>query len=976
MVAMESGGRRRSLPALPDDPTDDELAHDWTLTESDRAEVYRCRGDANKLRFAIQLCSLRTYGRFVTALVVPVRIANHLAKQLDLPPVLFVEPSSRPATDHQHHERIRDYLGFKPFDGKMSLRLEEKLVQLATQEIVPGQLVQQAEDILRGWRVVLPAQSTLVRIATSASTQAQTEIFQRLANRLDPEQCRAIDDLLEVSPDDHRSTVFTLREYPPEASPVAIMAYVERFRLLRSLRVERIDVHGVNPELVRHLAQLTRKYDAAHIRRFGAEKRHSMMACFLSDVYKSVQDHIVDMNHQFLTGMSRRARNSFERRQKQLRRQVKIGLDTVLRAVEFVLDSGQSGGTTLELLHEKIDETQLRQAVETCRDFQRVQEQGYLDELRARHHQLKRYLLDFLELPFEAEPGSEGLLAAVELTRGHLARKRKTLPRDAPMNFVPAGWRKGVMKDGKIDQQLWEIALAFAMRDALRSGDLYLPGSRHHVSFWNLVYDHQRWVDERDAAYVRLGLPSEPERSLVRLGKEFDDAAHRLAKGLEDNDFARIQDGGLKLKRRDAVETPDGVRELRRLIHTQLSGLRIEDLLLKIDSWCHFTRELRPLGGYTARSENIYPALLAALVAHGTNLGITTMAQSTDGISLEMLQHVTRWFFRNETLKAANTVLVNYHHGLSLSSVWGGGAVSSSDGQRFGIEASSLLASFYPRYFGYYERALTVYTHVSDQYSVFASRVISCSPREAIYVLDGLLENDTVLLPRQHITDTHGFTEHLFGLCYLLGFSFMPRLKDLKNQQLYKLSRADSYGPLDPLFREAVDTNLIREQWDQLVRVAASLRNRTAPAHLVVERLAASSPSDRLAKALTALGRVVKTVYILRYLHDEELRAQVQLQLNRTESRNQLARRLFFANQGTFRTGDYEEIMNKVSALSLLSNAVLVDNTVRYAEIIDALRKAGAEVDLDELKYVSPLAHAHVIPSGSYDFAAAFDSAA
>jgi hypothetical protein len=126
-----------------------------------------------------------------------------------------------------------------------------------------------------------------------------------------------------------------------------------------------------------------------------------------------------------------------------------------------------------------------------------------------------------------------------------------------------------------------------------------------------------------------------------------------------------------------------------------------------------------------------------------------------------MLQYVSRWFLCEETLKAANAVLVNYHHRLLLSAVWGSGTLSSSDGQRFGIQQSSLLTSFYPRYFGYYERALSVYTHISNQFSVFGTRVISCGPREALYVLDGLLENNTILRLREHTTDTHGFTEHL-----------------------------------------------------------------------------------------------------------------------------------------------------------------------------------------------------------------------
>lgn len=220
-----------------------------------------------------------------------------------------------------------------------------------------------------------------------------------------------------------------------------------------------------------------------------------------------------------------------------------------------------------------------------------------------------------------------------------------------------------------------------------------------------------------------------------------------------------------------------------------------------------------------------------------------------------------------------------------------------------------------------------MYTHIADQHSVFHTQAIACSVREAIRVLDGLLANDTILRPKEHFVDQHGYTDQLFGLCHLLGYSLMPRL-NVSKQKLYKLDRATSYGHLDAVFTGTVDVALIRQQWDQLVRIAASLRNRTAPVYIVLTRIASSAPSDRLAKALTALGQALRTLYLLRYLHEEPLRARMQLQINRGEGRHQLARRLFFANQGAFQTGDCEEIMNKATCLSLLSNAVLVWNTV------------------------------------------------
>lgn len=126
------------------------------------------------------------------------------------------------------------------------------------------------------------------------------------------------------------------------------------------------------------------------------------------------------------------------------------------------------------------------------------------------------------------------------------------------------------------------------------------------------------------------------------------------------------------------------------------------------------------------------------------------MSASVKDTTVDMLRRVLHDFIREETLTNANAEIVNQHHKLPMSAIHGAGTVSSSNAQRFGIRASSLLASYYPRYYGYYEKAIGIYTHVSDQYSVFSTKVISCSPREALYVLDGLLENNTILQIREY----------------------------------------------------------------------------------------------------------------------------------------------------------------------------------------------------------------------------------
>ncbi|MDD2710367.1 MAG: Tn3 family transposase [Verrucomicrobiae bacterium] len=230
-------------------------------------------------------------------------------------------------------------------------------------------------------------------------------------------------------------------------------------------------------------------------------------------------------------------------------------------------------------------------------------------------------------------------------------------------------------------------------------------------------------------------------------------------------------------------------------------------------------------------------------------------------------------------------------------------------GSGFALRRSSLIGVFYPRYFGCYGKAVGIYTHLSDQFSVFSTQVITCLDREALYVLDGLLDHQTDLAITEHTADTHGYTEQMFGLCFLLGFSFMPRIKAAEDQYLYRMEASQRFGALDPFFVETVNTALILEQWDALVRLAASLRQRRVPAHIVLQRLC--HDSCRLGRALTGLGRIVKTIFLLRYMADAELRRHILLQLNRGENRHFLARCLFFAQQGELTVGDLPGLINK-----------------------------------------------------------------
>jgi TnpA family transposase len=959
--------RQRYQPiSLPQSYSDEEMVRDWTLSASDREEVEKYR-KSFRLFVAIQLCSVRLYGRFLNQVHdLSPHIINYVGQQLDLPPSLAVEVPERKATYTDHRQNIMTYLGFQRFDDHAQAQLETWIEQQARLGTLPEALFQQAETHLLDKRVLLPGPSVLERLIIHVCSDVHVQLFETVFRQLSPELRQAIDRLLMVPDGEQRSSFYHLKEYPPAPSISSIQSYLQRYQTVAETGIDEFENQVLTPEFLDYLFKQAKRYSTKDLKRFADHKRYALMICFLLETRKTLLDHLVMMHDQYIVDIARQTRNAYEKKHRELRKRQKRVIDVMLDTTDFLLEWPDDQPLSKHDLWRQVEEVKLRSSRKDLQEFKRLEERGYGDLLLNRYPSLRKYFADFIHLPFAAKQGNEHLIQAIDLVRKLDVGALTRLPPTAPTTFVPKELRRALKdQDGKLNRNAWEMGLALAIKDALRSGDLYLPQSKQHVSFWDLTLSEPRWQEVRTSAFDALQQPQKHEAKAV-LTQQFHEASDLAKQRFDFDDFAEIEAGKLKLKRYDKIALPPSVTTLQKVINSRLPLIRIEQLLMEVDHLTGFSRHFTPLQGHQSRPPHFYKTLLAALISQATNLGVVSMSASVKDTTVDMLRHVLHDFVREETLTAANAEIVNRHHELPLSAVHGTGTLSSSDAQRFGMRASSLLASYYPRYYGYYEKAIGIYTHVSDQYSVFSTKVISCSPREALYVLDGLLENNTILKIREHTTDTHGFTENIFALCHLLGFYFMPRIRDLKDQQLYRVDRFVDYGVFTPLLTKTADLNIVEEQWEEMIRVALSLKQRTAPAHVIVQRLTNSFPSDRLSKAFTNLGRIIKTQYIMRYLTDFELRQTVQLQLNKGEYRHKLPRRIFFADQGEFTTGDYEEIMNKASCLSLVSNAILYWNTIKINEIVENLRSQGENIDKETLSHISLLPFRHVVPNGTY----------
>ena len=412
---------------------------------------------------------------------------------------------------------------------------------------------------------------------------------------------------------------------------------------------------------------------------------------------------------------------------------------------------------------------------------------------------------------------------------------------------------------------------------------------------------------------------------------------------------------------------PDAACLLANRLYGMLPRVRVTEVLSDVEHATGFAGCFTHLR--TGNPAADMPALLAAVLADGTNLGLSRMADATRGLSYHHLVNVAQWHISEDNYASARAAIVDAHHKHPLAAIWGDGSDSSSDGQYFRAGGRAGPGGAVNAKYGI-DPGVVLYTTHSGQYGPMHTRVISATASEAPYVLDGLHPHAhrTSLRIVEHYTDTAGATDHVFGLSHLLGYRFAPRIKDLKERKLYAVEKPDTYPLLKPLIGDAVDTAALVRGWAELMRVTASIEAGVVAPSTILRKIAAGGSNNALSRALRALGRIERTLFTLQWLSDPALRQRSHAGLNKGEASNSLRRAVFFHRQGEFRDRTFENQSFRASGLSLLTAAIVHWNTTYLDRAVQHLRAQGVIISNELLAHVAPLGWEHIALTGEYDW--------
>jgi Tn3 transposase DDE domain len=335
-----------------------------------------------------------------------------------------------------------------------------------------------------------------------------------------------------------------------------------------------------------------------------------------------------------------------------------------------------------------------------------------------------------------------------------------------------------------------------------------VQGSRQFRDFDGYLLPVNRFDELKQADELPLAINTDCEAYLSeRLCFLEEQLSHvnklALANELPD---AILTDSGLKITPLDAV-VPELAQQLINKTGSMLPRVKITELLMDVDDWTGFTRHFVHLKDGEAPKDRIL--LMSSILADAINLGLTKMSEVCPNTTYAKLSWLQAWHIREDTYSAGLAELVNaqFHHAFAEN--WSDGTTSSSDGQRFRVGGKAESTGHVnPKYDN--KPGKQVYTHISNQYAPYHTKLVNVGPRDSTYVLDGLLYHESELRIEEHYTDTAGFTDHVFALMHLLGFRFAPRIRDLKDTKLYILKNGLDYPGLQAMVGGTINLKLIR----------------------------------------------------------------------------------------------------------------------------------------------------------------------
>ena len=918
-----------------------------------------------------------------------------------------------------HKQIILNKSGYHSFSDSKDL-FEKEVYELVKTSLRPKEIFDTLLDYLDEKRIEIPRYYIFAEVITKSLNLFENNLTDILDQTLTADQKEMLDHFMDMPLDSNQPPsaknpylITYLKNAEQSVAPGMIKQSLEDFHQIKNLHDPLSDFFksdAISNELINYYAIWVLKAEHIQFDAIGdTGKKRLYVTSFITYQYKIRQDYFVDTFLQavqkYYNDAEKYAVQSFMEKDMKYNKQEQVTKirkiisqsrskdKEKLNEIREIVFSNTGGNSDEKISHimEVLNQTDANTDDAILKELDELENTGikslknrlFHEELDKGYRKLLNRVSGILQiLDFNSQNSNPEIYKAIEYYQKKNAKINNS---DVPLEFLGKNEQKWLFdNDQALNQNLYKVFLFKAVSDHIKSGTLNLLFSERYKSVDDYLIHSKRWEENKQELISRAGLErlnKDPQEIMNFLKDIAGNQYQTTNDNISSNPYIRFDAKGVA-----RVSTPkaSGVKEE---IMPEWIGTDKYISLTKILADVRYcTDYLSSFSHYSMKSSKNAPsdeAFYAVIIALGCNIGIRRMGKISDGMTADRLEYIVRWFCNKKNIDHAKRKITTLTDSLPLSDIYPENREklnTSSDGQKYDVTIPSLNASHSPKYFGT-GKGVSVYSFIDEKDRLFFYTVIRASERESGYLLDGLFHNEDVISDT-HSTDTHGYSETVFGICYLLDVQFTPRIRKYQEQQLYtfkdktrKYYEDQAYKIL-PAKSAYINEDIIIEQWDSILRLLCTIKLKETLPSNILKRLSSYSKQNPLYKAIKEVGRIYKTIFLLKYYDEVHLRQNIEKQLNRVELSHLFAKTVFFGNNRELKYATKDEQEIAIGCRNLIQSAIILWNYLFVSEKLSQITNhAELQKQIELLKKTSMMSWQHVNLHGKYDFDVDVDTA-
>ena len=962
---------------------------------------------ATRLGFAVLLKFFQRAGRFPTFKnEVPAVVISFVATQVGVAPEAYLQYDWQGRTIKDHRADIRRLLDFRESTVADAEQMQQWLItEVLQQEHQEERLREEASSWFRRHHLEAPTSDRLTRLLRSAAHTFEQQLYDTTLARLSaatrtaldalltteitslqetrveaplPEQALHEEPAIQQSDEIEASTPDSLQHLRQDPGRVGLATMLEemaKLRRLRELKLPDTLFAGIARKFLVVYSNRASVEEPSRLRAHSTDKRLTLLSALCVLRMQEITDGLVDVLIQLVHKIDVRAEKRVEAEYLNEFKRVSNKEGILYQIAEAALDHPDD--PVREVVFPVASEKLLRDVSKEYKAKSPAFRKQVHTIIRTSYsHHYRRMVPQLLDiLTFQSNNEMfRPVIRALLLVKDYVNSPRQYYPEQESIpvkDVVASRWQEFVVEkddDGteNVNRLNYEVCVLQTLREKLRVREIWVEGANRYRNPDNdLPTDFSQ---KRATYYEALHQPTEADAFIEKLKEDM-----RKALGSLDAAMPRIKHKvkllpnrkkAISLSPLEPQPEPRNLLSLKGEVGNRWGMTGLLDILKETALRTHFPDLFTSVGSRERiPREVLQRRLLLCLYGLGTNTGLKRLPSADAGTTYSDLRYVRSRYIHKEQLRNAIAHVANAIFAVRLETIWGEATTAcASDSKKFGAWNQNLLTEWHIRYRG---PGIMIYWHVERKSTCIYSQLKSCSSSEVAAMVEGLLRHCTDADIQKNYVDTHGQSEVAFAFCHLLGFRLLPRLKNIASQKLYRpeAGNASDYENLQPLLTKTINWDLIRNQYDEMVKYATALRLGTADTEAILQRFTRNNLQHPTYQALAELGRAIKTIFLCQYLESEELRREIHEGLNVIENWNSANAFIHYGKGGEFTSNRLDDQEIAMLSLHLLQISMVYINTLMVQEVLKD-ETWLKRLTKDDYRGLTPLFYSHVEPYG------------